>query len=118
MFLSVKAVFSSDPEIAILEGKAQIHFIISGPLTHIIEENCVQDTSICDTANITVPNNLRIRQTQNIEIHDFTAEVPLADVEDKQFIFSFWMYDGEDMLYSEAAVEPFDVSGGNYFRYK
>ncbi|KAK2140440.1 hypothetical protein LSH36_1355g00002 [Paralvinella palmiformis] len=41
----VKAVFTKDPEITILEGRAEIHFIISGPLTYILEENCVMDTT-------------------------------------------------------------------------
>ena len=95
----VKAVFSKDPEITIYEGRAHIHFVISGPLTYILEENCVKDTTICDTSNITVPTKHYLKTiSTNMDTHNFSADVPLADSEATQFVFSFWMYDGEDLL--------------------
>ncbi|KAK2139411.1 hypothetical protein LSH36_1806g00000 [Paralvinella palmiformis] len=109
----VKAVFTKDPDIIILEGRADIHFIISGSLTHILEENCVKDTIICDKANITVPAKQHLKLSQGTEVHDFTVDVPLADSEATEFIFSFWMYDGNDLLYQEANTIPVDITGTN-----
>ncbi|KAK2138879.1 hypothetical protein LSH36_2276g00001, partial [Paralvinella palmiformis] len=97
----VKDVFTKDPEITILEGRAEIHFIISGPLTHILEENCVMDTNICDKATITVPTKQHLRSSQDTDVHDFTTDVPLADPEATELLFSFWMYDGEHLLYQD-----------------
>ncbi|KAK2139267.1 hypothetical protein LSH36_1899g00000, partial [Paralvinella palmiformis] len=107
----VKAVFTKDPEITIAEGRAEIHFIISGPLTHILEENCVKDTAICDKVNITVPTKKHIRPSQGTVVHDFIVDVPLADSEETEFIFSFWMYDGGEMLYQDANIIPVDITG-------
>ncbi|KAK2140006.1 hypothetical protein LSH36_1518g00015 [Paralvinella palmiformis] len=74
----VKAVFTKDLEITIAEGRAEIHFIIFGPLTHILEENCVKDTAICDKVNITVPTEKHVRPSQVTVVHDFIVNVPLA----------------------------------------
>ncbi|KAK2142337.1 hypothetical protein LSH36_968g00018 [Paralvinella palmiformis] len=109
----VKAVFTKDPDIIILEGRADIHFIISGSLTHILEENCVKDTIVCDKTNITVPTNRHMKLSQDSDLHDFTVDVPLADLEATEFIFSFWMYDGEYMLYQDANTIPVDITGSN-----
>ena len=98
------AVFASDPEITISEGMAQIHFVISGPLTHFIEENCVKGTDICAKANITVPNNEMIREIRGTDEYDFITEVPLAEPEATEFMFSFWMFDRGDQLNSEACI--------------
>ena len=86
--------------------------MISGQLTHIIEENCVSDTNICAKYNISVPNNKAIMTLQDKITHDFSVEVPLANTDATQFVFSFWMYDGEDLLSSEANSIPVDISGG------
>ncbi|KAK2142095.1 hypothetical protein LSH36_997g02077 [Paralvinella palmiformis] len=100
--IQLKAVFIHDPEITLLENTAEIHILISGPLTHILEQNCVKDTDICDTANITVPSdNKHILASQHSEISDFTVEVTLADAKASEFKFCFWMYDGDDLLYEE-----------------
>ena len=75
-------MFIDDPEITLLDNTAEIHFLISGPLTHIIEQNCVKDTNICDEANITVPNDSKhIWPLRQCVIFDFTVEVILADAE-------------------------------------
>ncbi|KAK2140049.1 hypothetical protein LSH36_1501g00011 [Paralvinella palmiformis] len=87
----VKAIFAKDPEIIIIEDRAEIHFIISGSLTQILEENCVKDTVICYKANITVPTNQHLRSTQVPVIYDFTVDVPLADPEGTELIFSFFI---------------------------
>ena len=97
----MKASFVRDPEITILHETANIHFIISGTLTHIVEENCVTDTDVCAKFNISVPSNRQNWLLADTIIHDFYAEVPLADTEATRFVFSFWMYDGEDVLYSD-----------------
>ena len=86
--------------------------MISGHLTHVLEENCVTDTSICAKYNISVPYNKAIIMLQDTITHDFSVEVPLADTEATQFVFYFWMYDGEDLLYSEPNIIPVDISAG------
>ena len=75
--LSAKAFFTTNPEIAIHEGSAEIHFIISGHLTHILEENCVKDTTVCDKAIITIPTK-HTRSSRGLVVHDFTANVPFS----------------------------------------
>ncbi|KAK2138988.1 hypothetical protein LSH36_2155g00004 [Paralvinella palmiformis] len=103
----VNAVFTKDPEITILEGRAEIHFIISGPLTHILEENCVMITNICDKATIAVPTKQHLRSSQYTDVHDFTTYVPLADPEAIEILFSFWidMYNQtEDLGYNNPTM--------------
>ena len=112
ILLSVKANFIHDPKITILDDTAKIHFLISGPLTHIIEENCVTDTALCTNYNINIPNDNHIWLVQNTIRHDFYEDVPLADSEASQFVFSFWMYDGDDLLYSVPDVIHVDIGGG------
>ncbi|KAK2140400.1 hypothetical protein LSH36_1367g00001 [Paralvinella palmiformis] len=107
----VKAVFTKDPEISIVEGRAEIHFIISGSLSHILEENCVMDTNICNKANITVPTKQHLKSSYDPDVHDFSVNVPLADSKFTEFIFSFWMYDGEYMLYQDAHSIVVDITG-------
>ena len=102
----MKAVFISDPEVRILDNTAEIHFMISGPLTHILEANCVIDTNICIQSNISVPNISDIWLSHWSVINHFTVEVPLADDESSKFLFSFWMYDGADLLDSKATAFP------------
>ncbi|KAK2142341.1 hypothetical protein LSH36_968g00017 [Paralvinella palmiformis] len=107
----VKAVFTKDPVISIVESKAEIHFIIYGSLSHILEENCVMDTNICNKANITVPTKQHLRSSYDADVHDFSVNVPLADSNFTEFIFSFWMYDGEYMLYQDAHSIVVDITG-------
>ena len=102
----MKAVFITDPEISIIDNTAEIHFMISGPLTHILEENCVIDTNICIQSNIRVPQGSEVWLPHRSVINDFTVEVPLADDESNTFMFSFWMYDGADLLDSKATAIP------------
>ena len=52
------AEFISAPGITVNNHSATIHFDISGPLTHVLETNCVTGTATCVTANITVPVNI------------------------------------------------------------
>ncbi|KAK2140002.1 hypothetical protein LSH36_1518g00010 [Paralvinella palmiformis] len=73
------AVFAKTPEITIVEGRAEIHFVICGSITHILEENCVKETIICDKANITVPTKNHVRSSEETVVHDFIVDVPLAD---------------------------------------
>ena len=75
----MKVSFVRDPEIAILHETANIHFIISGPLTHIVEENSVTDNDVCSKFNISVPSNRQNWLLADTIIRDFSAEVPLAD---------------------------------------
>ena len=101
-------MFIDDPKITLLDNSAKIHFLISGSLTHIIEENCVEETNICDRANITIPSknkHIWLLQ-QNSVTFDFIVEVPLADSEATAFVFSFWMYDGDDLLHSDPDIVP------------
>ncbi|KAK2140671.1 hypothetical protein LSH36_1280g00089 [Paralvinella palmiformis] len=95
------AKFSGGPYININNDKAIIHFIVSGPLTHINVENCVEGTKVCVRENVTIPQKTRtIRQTSTI-IHDFMAEVTLSDPKAKRLLFLFWIYDDDIVLYSE-----------------
>ncbi|KAK2139251.1 hypothetical protein LSH36_1916g00011 [Paralvinella palmiformis] len=116
LYIYLKAIFTKDPEITIIEDRAESHFIISGSLTQILEENCFKDIAICHKANITVPTNQYLRSTQVPDIYDFTVDVPLADPEETEFIFSFWMYDGDDLLYQDANTIPIDITGMNSCR--
>ena len=88
---SAMAEFNTDPKIVILEGRAEIHFLISGPLTHIIEENCVIDTTLCVDFNTSIPNYNQIRLMVHSLTHDFLIKVPLADSGASQFVFYFWL---------------------------
>ena len=54
---------------------------------------------------------------QDTITHDFYEEVPLADSEASQFVFSFWMYDGDDLLYSVPDVIHVDIGGGKNYIY-
>ena len=40
--------------------------------------------------------------------------VSLADPKANNLIFSFWMYDGEDQLHSDAHVVPIEVNKGKH----
>ena len=81
-------------------------------MTHIIEENCVIDTTLCVNFNISIPNYNQIRLMVHSLTHDFLIKVPLADSGASQFVFYFWLYDGEDLLYSEAEKLIIDLSRG------
>jgi len=94
------AVFCQDPDITIVGDVAEIHFMIAGPLTHITEQNCVESTNICAKTNITLPSYQYSKSLVKNEVTDFIQEVPLADPKASRFVFSFWMYDGEDQLNS------------------
>jgi len=72
------------------------------------------DTVVCAKANITVPLSDQVKASQTQLTHDFTVEVPLADVEATNLVFSFWMYDGEDLLQSQPTVIQVDEGGGSY----
>ena len=107
-----KGQFLQEPKITILDDIAEIHFVIYGHVTHIIEENCVTDTTICANFTISVPNYKQIRLMVHSLTHNFLIEVPLADSGALQFVFYFWLYDGEDLLYSEAEKLIIDLSRG------
>jgi hypothetical protein len=44
------------------------------------------------------------------------VDVPLADPEETEFIFSFWMYDGDDLLYQDANTIHIDITGSKTIR--
>ena len=105
VIISAPAKFSKEPEIKIRGDRAEIHFIISGQLTHIKVRNCVEDTDNCVTAEVKVPDKTRKRRQTTRVLYDFIAKVILVDPDAKHLIFSFWIYDG-DMLLTH---EPVDV---------
>ena len=94
-------MFSEDPEIKIKDDQAEIHFIISGQLTHIKVENCVEDTDNCVTENVTVPNKRRKKRQATRILYDFIGTVTLVDPGAKHLMFDFWIYDGDILLTSE-----------------
>ena len=102
-------IFSKDPEITIKGDRAEIHFIISGKLTQIKVENCVEDTDNCVTEDVRVPDKRRKRRQTTRIFYDFVARVTLVDPDAKRLIFYFWIYDGDILLTSE----PVDVNINN-----
>ena len=107
-------------DIKIKGAVAEIHFIITGPLTNIRVQNCAEDSSkLCVTEDVKVPssNNRRNRRQTDVVNHDFTEDVVLSDPEATKFTFSFWLYDDDVLLYEEARVVPVDTSGGGEFQY-
>ena len=118
-FLSVLAAFDENGiDIKIKGAVAEIHFIITGPLTHIGVQNCAEDPSnLCVTEDVYVPssNNRRNRRQTDVVNHDFTEDVVLSDPEATKFTFSFWLYDDDVLLYEDARVVPIDTSGGGEF---
>ena len=61
-----------------------------------------------------VPSNNKhiwLLQQQSV-IFDFIVEVPLADSEATEFVFSFWMYDVDDLLYSHPDIIPVNTDNG------
>ena len=81
------------PDISLKNNKAEIHFIISGPLTHVKVKNCVDGTEECVTENVLVP--------QKIMKYDFITELALAAPKAKRWLFLFWIYDDDVALNSE-----------------
>ena len=121
--IAAQATFTIAPVITILNHTAVIQFVISGPLTHIVEMNCVTDTTTC--INTTIPvsavqthgshvDTQRMKQKQSLfhganlqhnrsiatEIYNFTSEVPLVDPVANSFEFSFDLYHGDDLISS------------------
>ncbi|KAK2139157.1 hypothetical protein LSH36_1988g00000, partial [Paralvinella palmiformis] len=109
--IAVLARFSQDPEVRIRRDKAEITFHISGPLTHIKVENCVEETENCATEIVKVPQKTRTkRETVNIYRYDFMATVVLVDSKAKRLSFSFWLYDGDVLLVSHPTVVKINKS--------
>ena len=107
-------------DIKIKGAVAEIHFIITGPLTHIRVQNCAEDSSkLCVTEDVKVPpsNNRRNRRQTDVVNYDFMEDVVLSDPEATTFTFSFWLYDDDVLLYEEARVVPVDTSGGGEFQF-
>ncbi|KAK2140210.1 hypothetical protein LSH36_1437g00009, partial [Paralvinella palmiformis] len=102
--ITALARFRQDPDVRIDEDKAEISFHISGPLTHIKVENCVEGTENCVTETVKVPQKTRITRETVRTVYDFMATVALVDSKAKRLLFSFWMYDGDVLLTSHPTV--------------
>ncbi|KAK2138593.1 hypothetical protein LSH36_2762g00000, partial [Paralvinella palmiformis] len=98
------ARFIQHPEVTIKGDKAEIRFHISGPLTHIKVENCVEGTENCVTEIVKVPQKTRITREIVRTVYDFMTTVALVDSKVKCLLFSFWMYDGDVLLTSHPTV--------------
>ena len=55
VYTLVLATFSKPPVITILNYSAHIEFVVTGPLTHITEKNCVAETDTCTNSSIPIP---------------------------------------------------------------
>ncbi|KAK2139239.1 hypothetical protein LSH36_1917g00019, partial [Paralvinella palmiformis] len=84
--------------------KTEISFHISGPLTHIKVENCVEGTENCVTETVKVPHEARTKRETVRTVYDFMTTVALVDSKVKRLLFSFWMYDGDVLLMSHLTV--------------
>ena len=104
LIIAELARFTHDPEVRIKAEKAEISFHISGPLTHIKVENCVQGTENCVTETVMVPQKTRIKRETVMTVYDFMATVGLVDSKAKHLLFSFWMYDGDVLLMSQPTL--------------
>jgi len=98
------ARFIQHPEVRIKGDKAEISFHISGPLTHIKVENCVEETKNCVTEIVKVPQKTRITRETVRTVYNFMTTVALVDSKAKRLLFSFWMYDDDVLLTSRPTV--------------
>ena len=93
------AKFQGKPVIMIIKEYAQIKFKIYGQATHIKVENCAVEMEVCATEFIPIKQKEKISNSPR-SITKVTTTVQLADQSDKTFYFKFWIYNGDELVYS------------------
>jgi len=85
------------PVVKIIGNKARIHFLVTGPLTHLKVKNCIYGTTACTTENVQLSRPRRKRAISK-DVHDFKEDLYLVNPNASAWSFSFWMYQGDTLL--------------------